>query len=339
MTRFRIVVAALGLLLSAAAIYFLVRSIDVKAAIQALRNASIGWLLASFAATVFVYYLRSLRWGALLRLHARPSQSALFRANMVGFLAVNTLPARLGELVRAYLLAKRERISTATVLGSVAVERILDLAFLGVFWALSLLFAPVPAWFRWSGIATLVVTGVITGGLWAVQAARGRRTGWAVRVRSWVPRGVRERFATAASSFGAGLEVLGKPRLLAEAMAWSVALWLASGAVFLLAGESLGMRLPVWSMFVLTFVVCVGISLPSSPGFIGIMEWACVMGLALVGVEGPEALAFGLLYHLTQIGPILVLGTYFAVRDHVTPARLRALTGSGEAGGRKDRRH
>lgn len=339
MSRFRLLLAALGLLLSAAAIYFLVRSIDVKAALQALGRASLGWLLASFAATVFVYYLRSLRWGALLKPHARPSASSLFRSNMMGFLAVNTLPARLGELVRAYLLARSERISTATVLGSVAVERILDLAFLGIFWALSLLFAPVPAWFRWSGIVTLVVTAVVAGGLWTLRAARGKRTGWAVRVRSWVPRPVRDRFSSAASSFGAGLDVLGKPRLLAEAIAWSVALWLASGAVFLMAGESLGMRLPVWSMFVLTFVVCVGISLPSSPGFIGIMEWACVMGLALVGIRGPEALAFGILYHLTQIGPLLVLGTYFAIRDHVTPARLRALTGSGGGEGRKNRRH
>ena len=339
MSRFRILIAVLGLLVSAAAIYFLARSIDVKAALQALGRASLGWLFASFAATVVVYYLRSLRWGALLKLHARPSAFALFRANMVGFLAVNTLPARLGELVRAYLLARREGISTATVLGSVAVERILDLAFLGIFWALSLLFAPVPAWFRWSGIATLVFTAVVAGGLWAMQAARGRRTGWAARIRSWVPRPIRERVSSAASSFGAGLEVLGKPRLLVEAAGWSVLLWLTSGAVFLLAGESLGMRLPVWSMFLLTFVVCVGISLPSSPGFIGIMEWACVIGLALVGVEGPEALAFGILYHLTQIGPLLVLGTYFAVRDHVTPARLKALTGLGGPGGRKDRRH
>lgn len=335
MSRFRLLLAVFGILLSAIAIYFLVRSIDVRAALQALKRASPAWLFASFAATVFVYYLRALRWGALLKWRARPTTAALFRANMMGFLAVNTLPARLGELVRAYLLARSERIPTATVLGSVAVERILDLVFLGIFWALSLLFAPVPAWFRWSGVVTLVVTSLIVAGLWSVRAARGRRSGWAAKVRSWIPAAVRERFVAAASSFGDGLEVMGRPRLLGEAVAWSVALWLASGAVFLMVGESLGMRLPVWSIFVLTFVVCVGISLPSSPGFIGIMEWACVMGLALVGFRGPEALAFGILYHVTQIGPLLVLGTYFAVRDHVTPARLRALVGSREGGGRK----
>jgi uncharacterized membrane protein YbhN (UPF0104 family) len=81
--------------------------------------------------------------------------------------------------------------------------------------------------------------------------------------------------------------------------------------------------------------LCVGISLPSSPGFIGIMEWACVLGLKLTGVEGPEALAFGILYHLTQIAPLLVLGTYFAVRDHVTPARLKALISSRPPGEKK----
>jgi uncharacterized protein (TIRG00374 family) len=335
-SRFRLLVALLGLLLSAAAIYLLVRSIDVGAALQALGRASPAWLAASFAATVLVYYLRSLRWGALLKLHARPSTAALFRSNMMGFLAVNTLPARLGELVRAYLLARGERISTATVLGSVAVERIMDLGFMGIFWALSLLFAPVPAWFRWSGIVTIVVTGAIAAVLWTVQATRGREHGLGVWIRGRLPRVIRERVAQAGSAFGAGLLVLGRPRLLAEALAWSVGLWLVSGTVFLMVGKSLGMDLPVWSMFLLTFVVCIGISLPSSPGFIGVMEWACVMGLALVGVKGPEALAFALLYHLTQVGPLLVLGTYFAIREHVTPARLKALTGyRGSGGGKK----
>jgi uncharacterized membrane protein YbhN (UPF0104 family) len=168
-----------------------------------------------------------------------------------------------------------------------------------------------------------------------IQASRGRRTGWAARVRSWLPGPVRERVSEAASSFGAGLQVLAKGRLVGEAAAWSVALWLTSGAVFLMAGESLGIPLPFWSAFVLTFVVCVGISLPSSPGFIGVMEWACVLGLGLVGIRGPEALAFGILYHAIQIAPLLVLGTYFAVRDHVTPARLRALTGLAGSEGRK----
>ena len=335
MSRIRLLLAAVGIALSAAAIWLLVRSIDVRAALEALSRASWFWLLASFATTVLVYYLRAVRWGTLLKPHARPTTSSLFRANMVGFLAVNTLPARLGELVRAYLLARKERISTATVLGSVAVERLLDLGFLGIFWALSLLFAPVPAWFRWSGIVTLVVTGGVGVVLWALTSSRGRKSGWAERIRSYLPQRVRERFAGAASSFGQGLQVLGRPRLLAEAVAWSVALWLLSGAVFLMAGESLGIRLPFWSMFLLTFVVCVGISLPSSPGFIGIMEWACVLGLKLTGVEGPEALAFGILYHLTQIAPLLVLGTYFAVRDHVTPARLKALISSPAPGGRK----
>jgi hypothetical protein len=326
-SRFRLLLAALGILVSAVAIYFLVRSIDVRAALEAVGRASPLWLLASFATTVLVYLVRAIRWGTLLKPHARPSTSALFRANMMGFLAVNTLPARLGELVRAYLLARKERISTATVLGSVAVERLIDLVFLGIFWALSLLFAPVPPWFRWSGIVTLVVTGGIAGVLALLAASRGEKEGWAAKVASRLPCSIRERFASSASSFGAGLQVMRRPRLLAEAMAWSVALWLLSGAVFLMAGESLGMHLPVWSLFVLTFVVCVGISIPSSPGFIGIMEWACVMGLKLAGVEGPEALAFGILYHVTQIAPLLVLGTYFAVREHVTPARLRALIG------------
>jgi hypothetical protein len=77
---------------------------------------------------------------------------------MVGFLAVNTLPARLGELVRAICSPGRADLDGDGA-GVGRGRAALDLGFLGIFWALSLLFAPVPAWFRWSGIVTLVVTG------------------------------------------------------------------------------------------------------------------------------------------------------------------------------------
>jgi hypothetical protein len=321
-TKTRILLVVLGLALSAAAIVMLGRSIDVGEAVRAVGRASIPWFLAANLLTIVVYWLRSLRWRSLLKPHASPTVGRLFSANMVGFLAINVLPARLGELVRAFALARSERISTAAVLGSVAVERILDLVFLGIFWALSLLFAPLPAWFKWSGYATIAIAVAVGGGIWILNAARGRSSRLKSGVMARVPHRMKDRFSSAVSAFGVGIQIIGRPALLAEATFWSAASWLVSSVVFLMVGQSLGITLPFWSTFVLTFIVCVGISLPSSPGFIGVMEWACVVGLGFLNVRGPEALAFAILYHLTQLVPLVVLGTYFAVREHLAPLRL-----------------
>jgi uncharacterized protein (TIRG00374 family) len=336
MSRFRLALIALGLALSAAAVYLLVRSINVGEAMQALGRTSPLWFSAAMVVSLLSYYVRTLRWREILAPQARPPLGRLFSATMIGFLAINTLPARLGELVRAYVLARKERLSTATVFGSVAVERIFDLVLLGVFWALSLLFAPFPAWFRWSGFLTIGI-GLLAGILlWAFHAAREHHSKWGeVGFMARMPDPVRAGVSRLVPAFGAGVQIFGRPALLVGVTLWSAAAWLVSGAVFLLVGESLGMHLPAWSLFLLSFVVCVGIMVPSSPGFIGVLEGACVVGLSLIGRQGPETLAFGILYHLTQILPLLVLGSYFVVREHLTTDLLRSATAPEGISGRK----
>lgn len=338
MSRSRLLLLALGLALSAAAVFFLVRSIDLSQALQSLRHASPGWIAAGTLMMVGSYYLRALRWCELLSPRASPPVSRVFSAVMVGFLAINTLPARLGEVVRAYVLARREKIPTATVLGSLAVERILDLAMLGMFWAVTLLYAPVPEWFRWSGYITIAIGVAIGGVVWWLHATRGRSGSWGRHpLLSRLPASFRTAIASAIPAFGAGLLVVGRPALLARATLLSIATWVTSGTVFLFVGQSLGVALPFWSIFLLTFVVCVGISVPASPGFLGVMEGACVLGLSLVGLSGPKALAFALIYHVTQLIPPLVLGTYFVLRQHLTLEMVVPASGDGAEGRRKGR--
>ncbi len=339
MSRSRLILLTLGLVLSAAAVVLIVRSIDISAAMRALSKASPAWVAVGTLVTALGYYLRALRWREILAPRAKPSVGSLFSATMVGFLAINTLPARLGELVRAYVLARREKLPTATVLGSLAVERILDMAMLGIFWALSLLIAPVPEWFRWSGYATIGIGLAVGFALWGLHAARGRTARWTEgRVFGLLPRRFGEAISRGIPAFGAGLQVFGRPKLLARAGAWSIVAWTVSAAVFLIVGASLRMSVPIGALFLLTFVVCLGISLPSSPGFIGVMEGACVMGLSIFGLRGPEALAFAILYHVTQLLPPLVLGTYYVFKQHLTPEIIREAGDAEGVVGRKKRR-
>ena len=337
MSRFRLALITFGILLSAVAVYLLVRSINVGEAMHAMSHASMAWFMVAMAVSLLSYWVRTIRWREILLPQAKPPLGRLFRVTMIGFLAINTLPARLGEVVRAYVLAKQERLSTATVFGSVVVERIMDLVLLGIFWALSLLFAPFPAWFRWSGFLTIGI-GIAAGlALWGLHASRSHHSRWGrMGLLARMPDPMRATASRLNAAFVGGLQVFGRPALLGSVTLWSAAAWLVSGAVFPLVGLSLGMHLPLWSIFLLSFIVCVGIMVPSSPGFIGVLEGACVVGLALMGRKGPEALAFGILYHLTQIVPLLVLGSYFVIRDHLTGDLLREVQAAEEPLGRKE---
>ncbi len=337
MKRTRWLLAVLGILLSAAAVFVLLRQVNAKDLVRNLGRADPTWLGAACVLTVVGYWLRAWRWGEILSPVVRVPTSRLFATTMVGFLAINTLPARLGELVRAYALARSERIKTGTVLGSVVVERIFDLAALAGFWALSLLFAPYPAWFRWSGYVTIGLSAGVTAVLWLLHAGHYDTNPLASGLRRLVPRRITTLIEHPVASFTEGLRVLGRPSTAAYASLLTVVMWIVTGVVFLLVGQGMGLSLPLWSPLLLSFVVCVAIMVPSSPGFIGVLEGSCVVGLSLLGVDASRALAFGVLYHLTQIVPLILFGGYYALRGKVGRVRLGELDGVSEGGGeRKD---
>jgi uncharacterized protein (TIRG00374 family) len=335
MKRSRLLLSAFGIGLSAVAVIALLRQTDVGVLWREIRNARIEWLLVAFVTTVAGYDLRARRWGVLLRPRARISQERLFSATMIGFLAINTLPARIGELVRAYVLSRTERIPVGTVLGSVVMERIFDLGALGSFWALSLLFAPYPGWFRWSGYLTLMLGVVLVGGLWVLHAAHVSEHPLLDRLLALLPVRIRRPIASSVRSFTSGLSGIRDPGTLARAWIWSVAMWIVNGMVFLLVGFSIGMHLPWWSPLLLAFVVCVAILVPSSPGFIGVLEAGCVVGLGLLGIGESKGLAYGILYHVTQLLPLVVLGGFYALRGQLGPDVFQGRGLPGETGGEK----
>lgn len=326
MTRGRLALTALGIALSVLAIVAMLRAVNAADVWVHLRATRVEWLLAGMAVTILGYVVRAYRWRVLLSPQREIPIGRVFGPTIVGFLAINTLPARIGEFVRAYLLARLERLPAAAVLGSCALERVLDLALLALFWVVLLFVAPFPEWFRVSGYVTFGAGGLAVLVLWLFQA-RGHHADRYLDSgpMAVLPMGVRNGIRTAIPAFGEGLRALGAPGVLAKSGAWSVAMWLCSALGFLAIGHAAGLDLPLWSPLLLVFVVCVAILLPSSPGFVGVMEAACVVALSLVGVDGARGLAYGILYHLSQILPLVVLGTYFAIRAHLRPADLAAL--------------
>ena len=278
MKRSRWILATVGLVLSAAAVFVLLKQVSARDLWLNLRRADPGWLLAACLLTTVVYWIRAWRWGEILSPVARVPGGRLFATTMVGFLAINTLPARLGELVRAYALARSERIKTGTVLGSVVIERIFDLAALIGFWALSLLFAPYPPWFRWSGYLTIALSVTVTAGLWLLHASHHVPSSFGSRLKRLLPARLKAPVQRPVASFAEGLRVLGKPSTVAYAGLLTLVMWIVTGAIFLVVGQSMKLSLPLWSPLLLSFIVCVAIMLPASPGFIGVLEGSCVVG-------------------------------------------------------------
>src|SRR5215210_8445317 len=71
--------------------------------------------------------IRALRWQYLLAPLGHTSFMHAFRATAVGFAASSVLPARAGEAIRPYFLARHERLSATGAFATVILERVLDL--------------------------------------------------------------------------------------------------------------------------------------------------------------------------------------------------------------------
>jgi uncharacterized membrane protein YbhN (UPF0104 family) len=293
--------AGIGVVVALAAVA--ARHVDLRAVVRTLAGAD-PWLVAlACGANVLSLALHSRRWAAVVR---PPSVRIRFRDAfwpvVAGFAAGLVVPARAGDVLRAWMLARRTGLSTATVVAASALDYLIGAATLIPVLALVALGTPLPAWAR----HVLLV--------FALVAALG-----AIAVRFLRP--PRDRPPPAPGTGGlitrlrGGLAAAHHPHAIATAVAWGLGGWCAEIliALFTLAALGLPTSFPV-AAFAVVATTAANIVVVS-PGNAGPFELAAVLALASVGVDRAPALAFALLYHLVHLVPVAVLGAWVALRD------------------------
>jgi uncharacterized protein (TIRG00374 family) len=283
----------LGIAISVAAGWILLRSVDVGAAVDVLRRANLA-AVGLMVATVFIdVAARGARWRALLAPIRRLPYRRVLGYTYLGYLANNVLPARLGELVRSHALGEGEGVSRPTVLGTVVVERIVDTMIVVGLAALAVVSLGV------GGVAATAVilgagfVGVLVVGL-AVATVSHRLPG-ADRVTA-----VAERFPRVldlARRLRDGLAVVSRPRTVAAALALSAVAWTFSIATFIVGGTAIGVELTLAQGALLSSGVALATIVPSGPGYLGTFELTAVGIATQFGVGGDAAFAMALLIH------------------------------------------
>lgn len=120
------IVLAIGLL------FIAFRGIQFQEFYDALKNSSLAWILVFACTTMTAHILRAYRWKVMLR-RVKPNLSLhhAFAALMLGYGINNAVP-RLGEVSRAIFLGRYEKISRMSILGTIVVERMIDMVFFGL---------------------------------------------------------------------------------------------------------------------------------------------------------------------------------------------------------------
>ena len=315
-------------------------SVVLSRLVQHLASAHWGWMLLACVLGLVTYPLRALRWRHLLHPIKSTRMGNLLSATMIGFTVHNLLPARLGELVRAYLLAEKEQISKSASFATVVLERVFDLA------AVLLMFSVYLAFFldprkAWAGGADLPVyraTAVATSaGLTAFLALlyfltlRTEPTlSRARRALFWLPQKARDAVLGLLRQFAAGLAVLRRGHALGWVAFYTVLIWANISLVFhaVLAAFDLRTSPPLTAFLV--SLTAVGAATPT-PGGLGGFQLAVELGLigfAAVAVDVAKAAAMA--FWAVSVLPVSIVGIGYLVREGLSLRRLEAI-GAAEA--------
>jgi uncharacterized protein (TIRG00374 family) len=302
--------AVLGLVVSVACVVLVLSSVDIGAAIEVTRSADLGALAIGCAFILGCVALRWLTWRVLLPPRADGTRVPVRRIApvvMVGLLGNSVLPARLGEVIRAYLISQRERISLGGALGSILLERIVDTSTLAILAFAAAMALGVTGWVV-PGTALLALGGasvlvlLMTLGLRPLLAA--------VRALASIPRlhagmiAIHDNLEEFVHWSG-GTHRRGS---VAAALGISLALWSCNAAMFLFIARALGVDLPPEGALLVMAVTVLATAIPSAPAYVGTYELAAVAIMASMGVGSDVALAIAILTHVVALVPTLVGG-------------------------------
>jgi len=319
---------AAGIVVSVVAVWFSMRDVDPAAVWRALRAANYLGFAAAVATTLFGFWLRALRWRSLIAVPRRLPLDSLFSATMIGFMANNVLPLRLGEFVRPWALARREGLSRSTLFATVVVERAVDMITLLAILGIALLVHPISAATEAgrmvrAGAGVLVATCAVLTVL-VVVLERQPRLAHAVvgALSSPLPEGIRGRVAGILTHFVEGLGLFRDLRRLGWVLLLS---FLMFGVVVLGLQASmwaLRIDLPWFAGLIMLVITAIGIMVPAAPGYIGTMNVACIAGLALFRVGKDLAVPFSWFYWASQWAPVTLVGLFYLQREGLS---LRSL--------------
>src|SRR5262245_54759009 len=216
-------------LLTLGLLWFFLRNADMAAVWAETRQARPSLLLVAVGITALTYVLRAIRWQFLLAPIGRTHFGNAFRATVIGFAASFLLPARAGEVIRPFLLARREGFSATAAFATVILERLLDLVVvLSMFAVFVLTLDPAKISATPEQIARTKFGGEVAGlaGLVAlvtlfVLAGHPERLGnLARRIERVLPARLAHAVASFVESFAQGLAVMRQPGRLLVALAW-----------------------------------------------------------------------------------------------------------------------
>lgn len=319
----------LGYALAIASLVWVLRDFHVVKALHEFANVNYEWVVLGMAFDVISYGVQGLRWKLLLTPFSKVKLTHSIRAVYAGLFANLVFPLRPGELLRSYLVSSSEEITLGRVLGSVGVERLVDLVIAAAGLAIVSLFVDLPGRFKkladTLGIATLVLLGIIVLLILYLE----------IRLGDEVTSGSRPpHLPGKAMAALQGLHAMGTAPSFYTAVLTSLLMPACQMLGLWAMMQAYGLHLPVLAAVVVLLVINLGVSLPNAPANVGSYQFFCVVGLSVFRdaagnalVEKSTATGFSIFAFLALTFPFVFLGFAALVRSGLSLRSMREKVG------------
>ncbi|MCP4428112.1 MAG: flippase-like domain-containing protein [Chloroflexi bacterium] len=307
----------IGVIISAVFLWWALRGLKLSEVWADMRAANYIWLIPSVAVYFVAVWARTWRWDYMLRPLKHIPLKRLFPVVVIGYMGNNIYPFRAGEVLRSYVLRRREDVSMSASLATVIVERVFDGLVMLVFVFAALPFAPIPS----ESIQSVVVAAsiaffgalVLFFGIAAVPERFLQLTGW-VSGRFLPPR-----FQTPVLDFAErfifGLESLRSFRNVMMIFFTSIIIWLLETVKYWFVMHAFDFEVSFFALMLMNGIVNLATTLPSAPGYIGTFDGPGIAVLTLYKTPETVASAYTLVLHAALWLPITLLGAFYMLRE------------------------
>lgn len=308
----------LGIGISAFFIWLAARGLNFAEVGRQLRSANYWWLVPSVAVYFIGVWVRTWRWDYMLRPIKHIPVRRLFPVVVIGYMGNNVYPFRAGELLRSYVLYRKEDVSISASLATVIVERVFDglVMLVFVFAALPMVDLPSDAgWVRftvtWASVAFFAAMVVF----FALAAVPKTTLRVADTVFSRFPDSLHDKLLNITVKFLDGLESLRSFKNVVMIFGTSIIIWLLETVKYWFVMHAFNFEVSFFVLMLMNGIVNLATTLPSAPGYVGTFDTPGIETLKLFSVPESIASAYTLVLHAALWLPITLLGAYYMVRE------------------------
>jgi uncharacterized protein (TIRG00374 family) len=315
--------SALGLVISAVCLFLVFRGVNWTTFLATIAGVQLGWLGVGIALNVGVYLALALRWWALLLAVQPTAVTDMIDFSMIGLLAGLLLPMRLGDLGKSVLLGRYTGASSAVILGSVLVERFLDVLAMVTLGALLTFVMPVPPAIQTavaSLAAVMIAAAVALVALVRFKAALLRLFD---RLTGWLPHRLTGTFRAVLVRLIDGLGCIHSPRQLLLVIVSTFLIWGLSIAMQFMYMRAFEIATPWAAAALVTLAINLGGLIPASPGGVGIYQYLVQFALSVWNVDASRSLGYAVVSNILVIIVVTILGAISLSRKNLSLRKLQ----------------